>query len=477
MNSNPNYSNGYSLYYQHTNSGQLPIPSQSQNSNPVSSALPFIPHSSIYSQPLSSPWGGPTHSKSYSQGSLPAHSLPSLSSKLHHHSKSKSLNLIHTLQATYDINYPIQQLSALQSSHYSPELLLQIPQISDIATKKYSTSIDSRSFITVYEYQIGSNWIIWDYHTGLVHLTGLWKLIGNKKLDIVKLVDSSPELITVVKRVRGGFLKIQGTWIPYDIAKKLASKFCYDIRFSLIPLFGPSFVDECLRPDQVGFGMLRLVDTTNHRSSRRAKRNVEPMTPYLYYANPQQLPTPSSSTESSSSNFQTFNSFSSQSSLVSPLEPYHGSSSNLPKLHTFVTNPVLKNGDFAGQDPVLNPHCQTDESLSPKSSFFASTPKMKTNTHKVHKKLKSASSINLNTVLELAIELGDTRSNFKEEDDDPLYGYDKSVIDAASSLMSVSHSWRQSQLNLDLMPHSKKTPVSLAPDKLKNKMDIKGLLS
>lgn len=45
---------------------------------------------------------------------------------------------------------------------------------------------------------------------GYVHFTGIWKSLGNSKADIVKMVDSNPEL--KVKKIRGGFLKIQGTW-------------------------------------------------------------------------------------------------------------------------------------------------------------------------------------------------------------------------------------------------------------------------
>lgn len=51
---------------------------------------------------------------------------------------------------------------------------------------------------------------MWDRETGYVHFTGIWKALGNSKSDIVKMVDSNPELGT--KKIRGGFLRIQGTW-------------------------------------------------------------------------------------------------------------------------------------------------------------------------------------------------------------------------------------------------------------------------
>jgi len=35
--------------------------------------------------------------------------------------------------------------------------------------------------------------------------------------DIVKMIDSQPDLAPLIRRVRGGYLKIQGTWMPYEV--------------------------------------------------------------------------------------------------------------------------------------------------------------------------------------------------------------------------------------------------------------------
>ncbi len=43
--------------------------------------------------------------------------------------------------------------------------------------------------------------------------------------DIVKMVESQPDLAPQLRRVRGGYLKIQGTWMPYEIAMRLARRF------------------------------------------------------------------------------------------------------------------------------------------------------------------------------------------------------------------------------------------------------------
>lgn len=88
----------------------------------------------------------------------------------------------------------------------------------------------------------------------------------------MKLIDSSPELETVIRRVRGGFLKIQGTWLPFETAERLAARTCYHIRYALIPLFGPGFPDKCLQPHEPGFGQLQLHE--GETSPRRRKRSA-----------------------------------------------------------------------------------------------------------------------------------------------------------------------------------------------------------
>uniref|UniRef100_A0A060TCY4 ARAD1D46640p n=1 Tax=Blastobotrys adeninivorans TaxID=409370 RepID=A0A060TCY4_BLAAD len=141
---------------------------------------------------------------------------------------------------------------------------------SKVEMKRYATSVDERNFLTVYEYMVNGQWVIWDYYTGYVHLTGLWKAVGNSKADIVKLVDNSPHLEPVIRRVRGGFLKIQGTWLPFNVARTLASRTCFHIRYALIPLFGPDFPNSCLKPGDLGFGQLQLHVTPGTKRRRRS---------------------------------------------------------------------------------------------------------------------------------------------------------------------------------------------------------------
>lgn len=167
-----------------------------------------------------------------------------------------------------------------------------------IVTKKYSAAAldPTRSHLVVYEYPLGEQWVIWDYETGYVHLTGLWRAAlqeqafqrnrngvvlvkPNAKADIVKLLESTPKALhPYIKRVRGGFLKIQGTWLPYDLCKRLACRFCYYIRFKLVPIFGADFPSQCLLPLDGGFGELRfddLIDDVN-RIARPVLPQISP---------------------------------------------------------------------------------------------------------------------------------------------------------------------------------------------------------
>lgn len=49
----------------------------------------------------------------------------------------------------------------------------------------------------------------------------------------------------IIKRIRGGYIKIQGTWLPLEIAKLICARFCFPIRYLLVPIFGKDFPKEC----------------------------------------------------------------------------------------------------------------------------------------------------------------------------------------------------------------------------------------
>lgn len=82
----------------------------------------------------------------------------------------------------YAVNHPIHKLDAqLEVPQDQVQLM---PDLDSINMKKYATSVDERNFLTVYEYMVNNQWVIWDYYTGYVHLTGLWKAIGNSKVGV-----------------------------------------------------------------------------------------------------------------------------------------------------------------------------------------------------------------------------------------------------------------------------------------------------
>ncbi|CEJ01485.1 hypothetical protein RMCBS344292_15510 [Rhizopus microsporus] len=125
-----------------------------------------------------------------------------------------------------------------------------------IKTATYATSQDPRGFIQVFQLEVNGHPILWDSENGLVHFTGIWKALGNSKADIVKIVDGNPGL--QVKKVRGGCLTIQGTWMPFESAKELCMKNTWALRFDLVPLFGNSFPIDCCPPSHPDFGSLKV---------------------------------------------------------------------------------------------------------------------------------------------------------------------------------------------------------------------------
>lgn len=144
-----------------------------------------------------------------------------------------------------------------------------------VSKGRYITSNDSRGYIPVYEYPLNGQWIMMDIDDGYILWTGIWKALGNSKADIVKMIDSQPDLAPVIRRVRGGYLKIQGTWMPYEVALRLSRRVAWPIRDDLVPLFGPTFPSTCLSPDQPGYG--QVVSTASGR--RRSRRNNQIVAP------------------------------------------------------------------------------------------------------------------------------------------------------------------------------------------------------
>ncbi|KIY65563.1 hypothetical protein CYLTODRAFT_424236 [Cylindrobasidium torrendii FP15055 ss-10] len=166
-----------------------------------------------------------------------------------------------------------------------------------VTKARYITSNDPRGYLPVYEYPLNNQWIMLDVDDGFVLWTGIWKALGHNKADIVKMVDAQPELQNRIRRVRGGYLKIQGTWMPYEVALRLARRVAWDIREDLVPLFGPTFPSTCLTPDQPGYGQLvpsarRRVRRTVPASSERGGLAISTDAPFSAGQTPHNNPYP-----------------------------------------------------------------------------------------------------------------------------------------------------------------------------------------
>ncbi|KAI0703842.1 transcription regulator HTH, apses-type DNA-binding domain-containing protein [Cytidiella melzeri] len=137
---------------------------------------------------------------------------------------------------------PIPSSSESESSNGGPRFRPYSTPNQHVVKGRYITSNDPRGYIPVYEYPLNGQWIMIDMDDGYVLWTGIWKALGNSKADIVKMIESQPDLASKLRRVRGGFLKIQGTWMPYEIALRLSRRVAWPIRYELIPLFGYGYV-------------------------------------------------------------------------------------------------------------------------------------------------------------------------------------------------------------------------------------------
>ncbi|RCI01542.1 hypothetical protein CU097_008588 [Rhizopus azygosporus] len=103
---------------------------------------------------------------------------------------------------------------------------------------------------------VGGQLILWDRENGWVLITCVWKALGKSKTDVLKVVDANPGL--PMKKIRGGRLAIQGTWLPMESARALCVKNAWPLRHDLVPLFGDSFPSDCLVPSHLSFGDLKV---------------------------------------------------------------------------------------------------------------------------------------------------------------------------------------------------------------------------
>ncbi|KAG9122655.1 hypothetical protein FRC07_000873, partial [Ceratobasidium sp. 392] len=85
-----------------------------------------------------------------------------------------------------------------------------------VTKARYVTSLDPHGYVPVYKYPLNGQWIMVDTNDGYVLWTSIWKALGNSKADIVNILESQPDFASKLRRVRGGYLKMQGTWMAHD---------------------------------------------------------------------------------------------------------------------------------------------------------------------------------------------------------------------------------------------------------------------
>ena len=65
-------------------------------------------------------------------------------------------------------------------------------------------------------------------------------------------------------------LTVLGYWIPFEAAKAVAARFCWEIRYALTPVFGTDFPSTCVTPDDPNFLKLKILSSIVGSCTERA---------------------------------------------------------------------------------------------------------------------------------------------------------------------------------------------------------------
>jgi hypothetical protein len=77
-----------------------------------------------------------------------------------------------------------------------------------------------------------------------------------------KALSTNRGLKELAHSITGGSLTAQGYWVPYACARAICLTFCYNIRWALTPIFGLSFVKECLPPTHSNYQRFKIDSET-----------------------------------------------------------------------------------------------------------------------------------------------------------------------------------------------------------------------
>jgi hypothetical protein len=83
--------------------------------------------------------------------------------------------------------------------------------------------------------------------------------------------------------------------MPFECAKAVAATFCYNVRFALTPLFGPSFPDTCLQPTDPSYSSFKIDKSIIERCTAETQlwlhRSDARQTPSASSRDPSEAPT------------------------------------------------------------------------------------------------------------------------------------------------------------------------------------------
>ncbi|RAH47236.1 putative APSES transcription factor Xbp1 [Aspergillus brunneoviolaceus CBS 621.78] len=132
--------------------------------------------------------------------------------------------------------------------------------------------------------------IIWDYTTGLVRTTGIFKCYKpwGKTLP-AKVLNKNLGLKKVCHKLTGGVIESQGYYMPFGCAKAIAKKFCWHVRYAFTPIFGLDFPGQCLPPDHPEY---RQWEIDQHIIRVAAEEARAQRCAALAYARPYPSPSP-----------------------------------------------------------------------------------------------------------------------------------------------------------------------------------------
>jgi hypothetical protein len=113
--------------------------------------------------------------------------------------------------------------------------------------------------------------VMWDYQIGLVRITPFFKACNYPKTQPNKVLSINHGLRELSFSITGGAIAAQGYWMPYGCARAVCATFCWNLRWALTPIFGPSFIRDCLPPNHPGFARFTIDPDVVRSCAREAE--------------------------------------------------------------------------------------------------------------------------------------------------------------------------------------------------------------